>query len=215
MVVWMISSVLRSTLAVASSQRRIFELLKIARAKQTSCFCPELRFPPNSAMGSCNVSNTARSCTSRRADQIASSSYWSKGSRFCLIVPENNHGDCGIMLIAFRKGCKPMSPMLTPSISRSDAVPSASIRRNIHWVSDDFPAPVRPTIATFERPSIDRLTSLRIRGRFFAYLAEKFLNCIDPTVGHEFGIFATSDGRSNGASGSKAMYSKILSIEIS
>ena len=49
-VVWMRSSVSRSTAAVASSRMRILVLRSRALPRQTSCLCPTLRFDPPSSM---------------------------------------------------------------------------------------------------------------------------------------------------------------------
>lgn len=124
MVFWINSSVLGSTLAVASSKMRIGFFLTMARARHTSCLCPTLMLLPPSLTGS--SSPISLSSTSSKARHKTASSIWSKGSRFFRSFPENRNGSWGIILMWLRRSCRPISPVFMPSISMTPSI-SASL----------------------------------------------------------------------------------------
>lgn len=78
-----------SILAVASSKTMILFSLMRALARQTNCFCPELKFDPFSDIYVSKLGNDSFKFTFFIAVQIASSEYRSVGSMFDLIVPTN------------------------------------------------------------------------------------------------------------------------------
>jgi len=52
------------------------------------------------------------------------------------------------------------------------------------WTIDDFPAPVRPTIATFYPGYIEKLMSSITKGSPSLYLIERFYILIELLEGH-------------------------------
>ena len=140
---------LRSTFAVASSKTRIRFLRRIARAKHTSCLCPTDRLDPPSEIFKSNPEHKLEmvsfSFAASSALHSTSSLYSPNGSRFFRKEPENKTGSWGMMEIFERKSCRPMVLVSIPSIK---ICPSGSVSRNSAAISDDFPAPVRPTMPT-------------------------------------------------------------------
>ncbi len=88
--------------------------------------------------------------TSSRAFHKSWSECWLKGSRFFLMVPVNSTGSCGMIDIFWRRSCRPISEVNTPS---TKILPSGSIKRNSAEIRELFPAPVRPTIPTWPTQS--------------------------------------------------------------
>lgn len=148
--------------AVASSNIRILLFFKIARARQTSCRWPELKFDPPSAIVVSRPSvksliwffnSTWRSdlsirwlkkdqiilstCSSDR--QISSSLLCPKGSKLSRKLPTNKIGSCGMIDIFSRNVCRPKVLMSTSSISIAPSVIASS---KMAWVMLLFPAPV-------------------------------------------------------------------------
>lgn len=143
-----------------------------------------LKFSPPSEI-SCakpagkDFTNAFKSASSK-ACQIVASVYCSNGSRFMRNVPEKRTGSYnkqphiykllvnliltrafawfatwGMIVIRPRKSCNPSRPMFCPSMK---IVPfAASMRRKRANVSDDLPAPVRPTIPTWPHKTHTRL----------------------------------------------------------
>ena len=56
---------------------------------------------------------------------------------------------CGMIVIRERKSCNPISAMFTPSMMIAPSI--ASMIRNKESDREDFPAPVRPTMPTYEQ----------------------------------------------------------------
>ena len=172
-VAWIRSSVSKSTAAVASSKMSTLVLRSKARAKQINCRCPTLKFsPPSDASWSSPVgrdlTNVFKWACSKAA-HTSSSVYESKGSKFILKVPENRTGSCGIIVSRERNAWRPKSAILMPSMVMEPS--AASIMRNKPSVSDDLPAPVRPTIPTYTRNNlffniIKVQTKLFFKGKF-------------------------------------------------
>lgn len=75
------------------------------------------------------------------------SGYLLNGSKFVRIDPENKTGSCGMMDNLDRNSWSPK-----PCISMSSIIilPSLIFNLNNAPISDDFPAPVLPTIPTFK-----------------------------------------------------------------
>ena len=174
MVRWISASVCGSTFAVASSNIRTLLFRRTARARQTSWRCPTLKFEPRSRTRQSrplpDVTIASRSSTykytyqniiitvsigfnqfaeflptSSRASHSALSGNSLKGSKLRRRVPENSTGSCGMMDMRLLKSSRAMEPVSIPSIS---IAPSKCASLNNAAISDDFPAPVRPTIPT-------------------------------------------------------------------
>ena len=64
---------------------------------------------------------------------------------------------CGIVEILLLRVCKPISVMVTPSISTK---PSGSANRNKAAMRDDFPAPVLPTTPTCRADGSERVSTI-------------------------------------------------------
>mmetsp|Transcript_5267 Transcript_5267/g.10297 ORF Transcript_5267/g.10297 Transcript_5267/m.10297 type:complete len:256 (-) Transcript_5267:176-943(-) len=207
----MIASVWRSTWAVASSRTRIWFLRRMALARHASCFCPELKFPPLSEMGSSRLPKDSFSLTASRASQMSLSLCSWKGSRFSRMLPENSHGVWGMTLILDRSLCNPISRTWTPSMTRRDCGSSASIRRNKHWTTEDLPAPVLPTMATLDLEGISRVRSLSTNGSSGAYRAEKCSKRMPPSLGHVSLMSRSREGTVSGGSGVREMYERMRS----
>ena len=71
-----------------------------------------------------------------------------KGSMFCLTDPLKRKGVWEITEMCCRRECSPISSALKSPIEYFESSSGSTIR-NMVWMIDDFPAPVRPTIATF------------------------------------------------------------------
>ena len=69
----------------------------------------------------------------------------------------------GMMVIFERRSCSPNTAMLM--LSTRMAPLEASTIRNMATVSEDLPAPVRPTIPTFVPPGMSTEMSLSTRSR--------------------------------------------------
>lgn len=121
-VTWMRVSVLLSTAEVASSRTRTLESRRSARARQTSCRSPTLRFEPFSLISCSSFFSKPETellrkyksqaqnskihtfkCASLSASQIRSSVASLKGSRFSRKVPLNKTGSCGMIVSLFLK----------------------------------------------------------------------------------------------------------------
>jgi len=134
-----------------------------------------------------------------------------------LIEPMNITGVYGIMDIAFLKVLRPRLFASTPSIIILPASePSELISHilNMAWIIEDFPAPVRPTQATFSPPLILRSTPFKVFSRPSLYLKWTFLNSIDPWFGHPFARIGSSLGRTIAASYGSLVYLSIRSTEV-
>ena len=104
-----------------SSRIRILFLLKMARARQSSCRCPTLKLEPPSdtivLMPFGNSEMASIICDFCKASRIASSECIPNKSRFSRTVhPLNNVGTCGITDIEVRSRWSPTSAMFTSSI---------------------------------------------------------------------------------------------------
>jgi hypothetical protein len=75
--------------------------------------------------------------------QRASSLYCPNGSKFFRREPENKTGSWGMIAILDRKSWRPIDLLSMPSII---ICPSGSASLNKEAISDDLPAPVRPTM---------------------------------------------------------------------
>lgn len=92
---------------------------------------------------------------------------------------------CGIMAKRDRRSCSLILEMSSPSMWM---LPDrASRKRNKARVSDDLPAPVRPTTPIRSFRSTLNVRPLRTGGRSGAYPATKSLTSIRPSVGHAAG----------------------------
>ena len=101
MVAWMSSSVAGSVFAVASSRTKILLSLRMALARQISCFWPTLKLdplsitvesrPPSSSLTACS------SWTDRKAFQSWRSSYSCSGSKLTRTVPVKRMLSCGMI----------------------------------------------------------------------------------------------------------------------
>jgi hypothetical protein len=80
-----------------------------------------------------------------------------------LRVPENKTGSCGMMVSFDRSDPSPIFAMSMPSMTIDP--PTDSRIRNRARVSDDFPAPVRPTIPIFSPATMLKETPLRTSSR--------------------------------------------------
>ncbi len=124
--------------------------LSSALAKHTSCLCPTERFSPPSATGWSSPRSSPRANSLRwacpRADHRRSSADVSNGSRLERRVPVKSTGSCGMMVMALLRAPSPMREMSTPSTEMDPE--AASTMRNRDRVSEDLPAPVRPTMPT-------------------------------------------------------------------
>ena len=93
----------------------------------------------------------------------------------------------------FRRSFNSNVLIATPSIKMS---PSGSDIRNKAWISDDLPAPVRPTIPIFSPGFILNVRLSRTIGRVGSYRNDTFLNSISPSFGQSdvnllFFLFST------------------------
>ena len=139
---------------LTSSRIRILVFLNSARAKHTSCRCPELKFDPPSSISPSrpptSFSDTnGFKCDFSSAHQISLSLWASSGSTFILKEPANSSGVCGMIDSLLRRVCRPVLAMSIPSIK---ILPSAAsmILKSARVVLD-FPAPVRPQICLERR----------------------------------------------------------------
>lgn len=136
-----------STLAVASSNTSMRFCLRIARAKHMSCLWPTEKFEPPSVMldssPAASSFTVSLSLAPSREFHKASSLYCPKGSKFLRKEPENKTGSCGMIAILDRRSWRPIVLLSIPSII---TCPSGSANLNSDAISEDFPAPVRPTI---------------------------------------------------------------------
>lgn len=87
----------------------------------------------------------------------------------------------GIMVSLDLRVWRPSLDMSKPSINMDP--PAASIILNRLRVSDDFPAPVRPTTPTFSLPVMENVIPLRTQSNPSLYLTLKFLNSTSPLSG--------------------------------
>lgn len=76
---------------------------------------------------------------------MSKSLYSSNGSRLYRMVAWKRTGSCGIIEIFERKSLSAMLPVSTLSMTID---PSNGASLNKAAISEDFPAPVRPTIPT-------------------------------------------------------------------
>ena len=137
-----ISSVRRSTDAVASSKTNILLLLRMARARHKSCRWPtEKLLPPSETkefqpLGSAAI--TLPRCASSSAFCTASSEWTPNRSKFSRTVqPLNKVGTWGITDIFVRSAWRPSFDTSTPS---TRSVPSsASSKRKRVCTTVDFP----------------------------------------------------------------------------
>lgn len=120
------------------------------------------------------------------------------GSRLLLRDPENSTGDCeregynkntdrlrlkrvgtllacGMMATRDRSSSSGIVAMSTPS-SRMEPLEAFTIR-NRATPSEDLPPPVRPTMPTFSRLVVEKVTPLRAGGRSGLYRITTFSNC--------------------------------------
>ena len=84
--------------------------------------------------------------TSSKAFHRSTSLNSPRGSKFFRREPEKRKGSWGMMEILDRRSCNPMLLVSIPSIK---IFPSGSLNRKRAEISDDLPAPVRPTIPIF------------------------------------------------------------------
>mmetsp|Transcript_694 Transcript_694/g.1170 ORF Transcript_694/g.1170 Transcript_694/m.1170 type:complete len:236 (-) Transcript_694:952-1659(-) len=113
------ASVSTSTDAVASSKTRTLDWRSRARARQSSCLCPTLKFSPPSATVLSSLSGICCTadfrCACSNTCQRSASLYVPKGSKLERMVPLNNTGSCGMILSLDRRSCIPMEQISTPS----------------------------------------------------------------------------------------------------
>jgi hypothetical protein len=118
---------------------------------------------------------------STAAHSSASDFYW-KGSRLDLTVPLNRKGVWGMTDRFRRSVCSPMASALCLSISYTDFSSGSTILK-MAWMSDDFPAPVLPTIPTLSPSLMFREISFKMRGSSGRYLILKDLKEISAFSG--------------------------------
>jgi hypothetical protein len=150
-VAWSMASVSTSTAAVASSRTKMLLGVSSARANDTNCRWPWLRFDPGgekrppvsffdhmqgAAMGvsylppswttASNWPSMLDTCSWRRAcpSTVHSSvSSWTwRGSRLSRIVPSKRAASCGIIASLRRRSRRPMVDVLRPSILHPKSV---------------------------------------------------------------------------------------------
>lgn len=97
--------------------------------------------------------------TSSRALQSLSSGKLWKGSRLSRSVAENKTGSCGIMEIQLRKYGRPSFDVSILSIL---ILPSRCASLNNADMSDDLPAPVRPTIPTCNKSTYQHTDQIAV-----------------------------------------------------
>ena len=84
---------------------------------------------------------------------------------------------CGIIDIFFRNSCNPILLMFMSSIK---IVPVGSDSLNRAVISEDFPAPVRPTIPILSLASVLKLIFFRMILEFSSYLNDTSRNSTTP-----------------------------------
>lgn len=148
---WIKASVLRSTLAVASSSARILESVRSALyqttrkwskrrrsnlARHSNCRCPTLKLSPHSATGALippKAVHASDKCTLSSTDHIWASLYSHHGSKFERSVPANKNGSCGMTDSCFLNTSIPIVEVSTPSIKIRPT--SISINLKHTWCS--------------------------------------------------------------------------------
>mmetsp|Transcript_3292 Transcript_3292/g.10314 ORF Transcript_3292/g.10314 Transcript_3292/m.10314 type:complete len:293 (+) Transcript_3292:286-1164(+) len=200
---WIMASVSRSTLAVASSATSTRGLRSSARAMQISCRSPTLRLAPPSSTAWLSwpvISRTlSASCTLSSASQHCSSVCSSNGSRLRRSVVLNSTGSCGTMAMRERRSCRPMAEMSSPSMNTERA--PGSTRRQMATMRLLLPAPVRPTTPIFSPARTSKVSPLSTSGpsRYRSCRSRTF---ISPRDGHSGG--GAWSGTCSGASGSSS-----------
>mmetsp|Transcript_58832 Transcript_58832/g.187797 ORF Transcript_58832/g.187797 Transcript_58832/m.187797 type:complete len:248 (+) Transcript_58832:136-879(+) len=198
---WISLSLSTSTDAVASSIMSTGELRSSARAMQKSCLCPCEKLSPLSTtfMSSFSSDSSTTGLRPTRASeaQIFTSVYSPNGSMLVRTEPENMNGSCGIMAIALRSLCSPISLVSTPS--RVTRPSNGSTMRKRARKSEDLPDPVRPQIPIFSPALMSRSRSLRTRGVSGRYRITSPDTLIAPRFGQPSGR-ELSPGRSAAAS---------------
>ena len=106
-----------------------------------------------------------------------------KGSMFCLTVPLNRKGVCGITERCCLRECRPIFRASYPPTFKTDPA-SGSMRRKRVWMIEDFPAPVRPTIPILCPAFAVKVTSFNTRGSPSLYLVDRLLNSTLGFSGH-------------------------------
>ena len=86
---------------------------------------------------------------------------------------------CGIIDIFFRNSCNPILLMFMSSIK---IVPVGSDSLNRAVISEDFPAPVRPTIPILSLASVLKLIFFRMILEFSSYLNDTSRNSTTPVA---------------------------------
>jgi hypothetical protein len=146
MVLWIKSSVSKSTAAVASSKTSTFVFLNNALLRQINCLCPTDRFSPPSVTSwykpavkpvetrSFDYRNFETDADSpftndfkwacSKAIHTSSSLCLSNGSKFIRSDPENRTASCGIIVSRERNVCRPKLDIFTPSIRISPSAAS-------------------------------------------------------------------------------------------
>mmetsp|Transcript_39764 Transcript_39764/g.100208 ORF Transcript_39764/g.100208 Transcript_39764/m.100208 type:complete len:319 (+) Transcript_39764:196-1152(+) len=196
-------SVSRSTDAVASSRKKIFDLRRRALPMQNSDRCPTLKFSPFSSTGACSCPGKLRTTSYRltrfNASQTSSSVLLRKGSRLSRTVPVNITGSCGITDRRERSVCRPTLEMSTPSMN-TRPFQASRIRNNAREMVL-LPAPVRPTMAIFSPALTSNERSSTMAASSGRYLMNTLLNSSLPSAGHSGLTFSSrtchgaSDGR--------------------
>eukprot|EP00755_Sulcionema_specki_P003841 Sspe_Gene.28591::Locus_13075_Transcript_2_2_Confidence_0.667_Length_3090::g.28591::m.28591 len=177
---WIAALLAGSTFDVGSSMTTTRDSRSNARAKLTSCRSPALMaLPPTPSSLSRRVSRRPTVCSMLRR---LSSSRTPVGSRLKRTVPDISSGSWGMIVIFWRSVCSPIVETSTPSRSTSPLL--RSTRRNSSTNSDDFPAPVRPTIPTRSLSLSNRLMPHREGGSPSQYTSSVSTNSIFPVLGH-------------------------------
>lgn len=184
---WMVSSVLISMLAVASSIKTILLFLRMALQIQMSCLSPELRLLPFCSICCSRPLSSLLTRSSSEASLRTSSNWFveqeSWGSRLYLRVPSNRVGSWGMIAISSLRFWRLNWEISWPSISIQPESASTILQRASQMV--DFPAPVLPTTPTLCLGMIVKFKFLRTSSVSGLYLRWKFTNWIFPLWGHD------------------------------
>ncbi len=172
-----------STLAVASSNTKIFEFLNIVLARQINWVSPTLKTELANVISSYNYFSSFNTFSSNytyfKANQIYSSVNSLTGSILVLIVPLKINGDCGIIPTFYLSNSKPIYLISIPSISIFPVF-YISLSLNNACRRELLPAPVLPTHPIFWPAVISNEIFLRTNSVSSLYYSDTFLKFIIP-----------------------------------